>query len=352
MPGPELSSDRPVSKESTELMNLSNVRVESGNRFADAMRSLSGLVRLDDQRRTLTNRLDAPQAQPPARLMDFISLTKPEILFLVLIATGAGCVMASASVDALTLFHALIGTALVAAGTAALNHYAERAHDRKMRRTADRPLPAGRLRPRSALRFGILVSVAGTVYLTVNCNLLTGAIGSAALLSYLMLYTPLKRRSDLCTVVGAFPGAAPVLMGWTAVHNDVALGGWILYAILFFWQFPHFLAIGWMYRDDYARAGMLMTPQGDPDGAIAFRQVWITSTALVLLSFLPALLGMAGSVYLSSALLLGLGLLVTVYRAASLRTNVAAKALLHATIIYLPLLFLVMVLDKTAFSSS
>jgi protoheme IX farnesyltransferase len=334
-------------------MNLSNVRVESGNRFADAMHSLSGLVGLDEQRQgTLTNRLDTPQAQPPARLMDFVSLTKPEILFLVLVATGAGCVMASASVDALTLFNALIGTALVAGGTAALNHYAERAHDGKMRRTANRPLPTGRLRPRSVLRFGMLLSVTGTVYLAVNSNLLTAGIGLAALLTYLLLYTPLKRRSDLCTLVGAFPGAAPVLMGWTAVQGDVALGGWILYAILFFWQFPHFLAIGWMYRDDYARAGMLMTPQDDPDGAIAFRQVWITAGTLVVLSFFPALLGMAGRVYVLAALLLGLGLLATVYRAASLRTNVAAKALLHATIIYLPLLFLVMVLDKTAFSAS
>jgi protoheme IX farnesyltransferase len=334
-------------------MNLSNVRVESGNRFADAMHSLSGLVGLDEQRQgTLTNRLDTPQAQPPARLMDFVSLTKPEILFLVLVATGAGCVMASASVDALTLFNALIGTALVAGGTAALNHYAERAHDGKMRRTANRPLPAGRLRPRAVLRFGILLSVTGTVYLAVNCNLLTGGIGLAALLTYLLLYTPLKRRSDLCTLVGAFPGAAPVLMGWTAVHNDVTLGGWILYAILFFWQFPHFLAIGWMYRDDYARAGMLMTPQDDPDGAIAFRQVWITAGTLVVLSFFPALLGMAGRVYVLAALLLGLGLLIAAHRAASLRTNVSAKALLHATIIYLPLLFLVMVLDKTAFSAS
>jgi len=226
-------------------MNLSNVRVEWESRFADVTHSLSGFVRRDGHRHgTLTNRLDAPQALPPARLMDFVSLTKPEILFLVLVATGAGCVMASAPVDGLILFNALMGTALVAGGTAALNHYAERAHDGKMRRTANRPLPAGRLRPRTVLRFGILLSVTGTIYLAVNCNLLTAGIGLVALLSYVLLYTPLKRRSDLCTLVGAFPGAAPVLMGWTAVHNEVALGGWILYAILFFWQFPHFLAIG------------------------------------------------------------------------------------------------------------
>jgi len=280
--------------------------------------------------------------------MDFVSLTKPEVLLLVLIATGAGCLMASAALVPLILFNAVIGTALVAGGTAALNHYAERTFDGKMRRTAHRPLPAGRLTPQSALRFGIGLSIIGTLYLAVTCNLLTGVVGLAALLSYLLLYTPLKRRTDLCTLVGAFPGAAPILMGWTAVRNDLSLGAWVLYAILFFWQFPHFLAIGWMYRDDYARAGMLMTPQNDREGRIAFLQVWIMSVALVVLSFFPALLGMAGSFYVFAALPLGLGLLIAVHRAASRRTNASAKELLHATVIYLPLLFLMMVLDKIA----
>jgi protoheme IX farnesyltransferase len=178
--------------------------------------------------------------------------------------------------------------------------------------------------------------------------LLTGVVGLVALLSYLLLYTPLKRRSDLCTLVGAFPGAAPILMGWAAVRDDLTLGAWVLYAILFFWQFPHFIAIGWMYRDDYARAGMLMTPQNDRDGRSAFLQVWIMSVALVVLSFFPAVIGMAGRVYVLAALLSGLGMLIAVHRAASLRTNASAKELLHATVFYLPLLFLMMVLDKTA----
>jgi protoheme IX farnesyltransferase len=281
--------------------------------------------------------------------MDFVSLTKPEVLLLVLIATGAGYLMASTSLlDPLVLFNAVLGTALVAGGTAALNHYAERNHDSKMRRTANRPLPAGRLTPRAALGFGVALSITGTIYLAVTCNLLTSVVGLAALLVYLLLYTPLKRRSDLCTLVGAFPGAAPILMGWTAVRDDLSLGAWVLYAILFFWQFPHFLAIGWMYRDDYARAGMLMTPQNDSNGAVAFRQVWIMSGALIVMSFFPAVLGMAGSVYVLAALILGLGLLIAVHRAASLRTNTSAKELLHATVIYLPFLFLMMVLDKTA----
>lgn len=330
-------------------MSLNKESIEMRNQFAAEMNSLSGLVRHDGQRHgTQINRLDTPQAHPPAQLMDYVSLTKPEVLLLVLITTGAGCLMASASLELLTLFNALVGTALVAGGTAALNHYAERNHDGKMRRTASRPLPTGRLTPRAVLRFGIVLSVTGTIYLAVTCNLLTVAIGLAALLSYLLLYTPLKRRSDLCTLVGAFPGAVPILMGWTAVRGEITLGGWILYAILFFWQFPHFLAIGWMYRDDYARARMLMTPQDDHDGVIAFRQVWIMSAALIVMSLFPAALGMAGSVYVLAALLLGVGLLIAVHRAASLRTNVSAKELLHATVIYLPVLLVMMVLDKIA----
>src|SRR5215831_6082417 len=274
-------------------MNSSIDLIKSNSHSAAKMTSLSGLVRHDGHRYgTQTNRFDTSQAHLPARLMDFVSLTKPEVLLLVLITTGAGCLMASDSLDLLTLFNALLGTALVAGGTAALNHYAERRYDARMRRTANRPLPAGRLSPRAVLRFGIILSVSGTIYLTVACNLLTGAIGLAALLSYLLLYTPLKRRSDLCTLIGAFPGAAPILMGWTAVRDEITVGGWILYFILFFWQFPHFLAIGWMYRDDYARARMFMLPRDDHDGVIAFRQVWIMSAALIAMSLFPAALGM------------------------------------------------------------
>src|SRR5947208_1489184 len=194
------------------------------------------------------------------RAHDFLSLTKPRVLLLVLIATGLGWVMAAAALDVGVLAHALLGTALVAGGTAALNQYIERAHDAHMRRTARRPLPAGRLQPQEVLWFGLGLSLAGTVYLAVTLNLLTSLVGLAALLSYLLLYTPLKRRSRLCTLVGAFPGAAPVLMSWTAVRGDLGAEAWVLFAILFLWQFPHFLAIGWMYREDYSRAGLLMIP--------------------------------------------------------------------------------------------
>src|SRR6266478_3952938 len=248
--------------------------------------------------------LTARAANRPSRVKDFISLTKPEVLFLVLVATGVGCVMASKSLNLLTLMHALIGTALVAGGTAALNHYIERASDSLMHRTARRPLPSGRLNPNEVLTFGIGLSLAGTVYLAFTLNLLTGLIGLAALLSYLLLYTPLKRRSGLCTLVGACPGAAPVLMGWVAVRGDLTLEAWVLYAILFLW----------LFREDYARAGMRMIPTGDESGRATFGLIQLTAQALVAVSFLPTLMGMAGMVYLCAAFLLGVGFLCVVSR--------------------------------------
>jgi len=282
-----------------------------------------------------------------SRAQDFLSLTKPRVLLLVLIATGLGGVMAAESLDVGVLVHALLGTALVVGGTAALNQYIERAHDARMRRTAHRPLPAGRLQPQEGLRFGLGLSLAGTAYLALTLNLLTSLVGLAALLSYLLLYTPLKRRSRLCTLVGACPGAAPVLIGWLAVRGDFAPAAWVLYAILFLWQFPHFLAIGWLYREDYARAGMLMIPAGHGSGRATFGLIQLTAQALVAVSFIPTLMGMAGMVYLCAAFLLGVGLLCVVSRAASERSGVAAKHLLRATVIYLPLLYLFLVLFRT-----
>jgi protoheme IX farnesyltransferase len=258
--------------------------------------------------------------------------------------------MASGSLNLLALFNAVVGTALVGGGTAALNHYLERASDGLMRRTARRPLPSGRLKPHEVLIFGIGLSLTGTLYLALVLNLLTSLIGLAAMLSYLLLYTPLKRRSRLCTFVGAFPGAAPVLMGWTAVRGDLAPGAWVLYAILFLWQFPHFLAIGWMYREDYKRAGLLMipdAPEGLDNGRVTFSLIRLTAQALVIASFLPTLIEMAAGVYLCSAFLVGLGLLYVVNRAVAERSRVAARHLLLATVIYLPLLFFFLVLYRT-----
>src|SRR5262245_24424499 len=282
------------------------------------------------------------------RVNDFIALTKPEITFLVLLATAVGSIMASASVDPLSLFHAIFGTALVASGAAALNQYLERAYDARMRRTASRPLPTGRLSPREALYFGMGLSAAGTLYLALSANALTSIIGIAALLSYLFLYTPLKRRTHLCTLIGAFPGAAPVLMGWASAQGSLAPQAWLLYATLFLWQFPHFLAIAWLYREDYSQAGMLMLPDKDTKSGNTFRQMWIASLALIIASLTPSLIGMTGKFYLYFALLFGTGLLFFVQRAASLRTKNAARQLIHATVIYLPVLYILMIVDKAA----
>jgi heme o synthase len=283
-----------------------------------------------------------------SRVSDFVALTKPEITFLVLVAASVGSVMASKSLDQLTLLHTLFGTALVASGAAALNQYLERAHDATMHRTANRPLPAGRIRPREALCFGMGLSVTGTLYLAVTANTLTSLIGAAALLSYLFLYTPLKRRTHLCTLIGAFPGAAPVLMGWSSVQANLAPQAWLLYATLFLWQFPHFLAIAWLYREDYAQAGMLMLPDEHNKIGSTFRLMWVASLTLIITTLVPGLIGMTGKLYFHVALWLGQGLLFFVYRAASLRSKHAARQLLHATVIYLPLLYLIMILDKAA----
>lgn len=282
----------------------------------------------------------------PSKLSDYLCLTKPEVTFLVLIATALGGFMAVESPDLLVLCHAVFGTALVAGGTAALNHYIEREHDGKMRRTANRPLPSGRLSAREALVFGAGISVAGVVYLAALVNGLTSFLGLATLLSYLCIYTPLKRRTTWATFIGAFPGAAPVLMGWAAVTGGLSLGAWALYALLFIWQFPHFLAIAWMYREDYARAGMLMLPARDPQGDAAFRQILGYSLALIPVSLLPTVLGMTGSIYLWSVAFMGLGFLYFAWHVSRERTKLGARLLLHVTVVYLPVVYAVMVANK------
>ena len=282
-----------------------------------------------------------------SRVSDYFCLIKPEVTFLVLIATGLGCYMAARGALSLwTLFHAVLGTALVAGGTATLNHYIERDLDGRMRRTAQRPLPSGRLKPREVLNFGMALSVLGGAYLAVFLNLLTCVIGLVTLLSYLLIYTPLKRKTSWATFIGAFPGAAPVLMGWTAVRNSTGLEAWVLYGFLFAWQFPHFLAIAWIYKEDYARAGLLMLPQRDPEGNRAFLEVLATSLVLVPLSLTPTILGMTGSLYFAAALLLSLSLLFFALRASVLRSRLQARVLLHVTVIYLPLIYAMMVIDK------
>jgi protoheme IX farnesyltransferase len=280
-------------------------------------------------------------------LADYWTLTKPEVNFLVLVSTLVGFYLAApGAAHGWLLLHTLMGTLLVASGTGTLNQYLERRTDAFMRRTANRPLPAGRMRHGEALWFGILLSVAGGAELWIAANRLTSALALATLGSYLLFYTPLKRQTPLCTLVGAFPGAVPPLIGWAAVRNGLSGEAWVLYAILFLWQFPHLLAIAWMYREDYARAGLQLLPRPDDDGRSAARQIIACTLALLPVSLIPAFTGHAGKVYLVGAAILGAGFLYYGVRMAARRTNVLARQLLMASIIYLPLVLTLLMVDR------
>lgn len=284
-----------------------------------------------------------------ARPAAYLALTKPDVSLLVVITTTAGYYLgARGPLDLLRLLHTAFGTTLVAAGTSALNHYFERASDAKMRRTASRPLPSGLLAPAEALWFGVCLVAGGSLYLALGAGMLPSLLGLATCVSYLGLYTPLKKRTTLATLVGAFPGAAPPLIGWAAARGSLAAEAWILYAILFLWQFPHFLAIAWMYREDYARGGICMLPVVDPSGAATFRQILLTAVALVPVSLLPAVVGVAGVRYFFGAVVLGLALVQVCLWAARSKSNLRAKWLMHATVLHLPLLLGLMALDKVA----
>jgi protoheme IX farnesyltransferase len=282
-----------------------------------------------------------------SRANAYVALTKPDVSFLVLITTAAGYYMgARGPVNWLHMIHTIFGTMLIAAGTAALNHYIERDSDRLMRRTASRPLPSGVLKPRQALAYGIALSVAGAVYLYFAAGVLAAGLGVATCVSYLLAYTPLKKRTVWATFVGAFPGAIPPMIGWVAATGKLDLGAWLLFAILFFWQFPHFHAIAWMYREDYARAGILMLPVVDREGSRTFQQILVAAAVLVGVSLLPAIAGLAGIVYFFGALALSVALLQVCLWAASAKTNIRAKWLMHATVLHIPLLLGLMVYDK------
>lgn len=279
----------------------------------------------------------------------YVVLTKPDVTFLVLITTLAGFYLGSSgSIEWSVMLSTVCATMLVAGGTAALNQYVERESDAVMRRTAQRPLPTGQLRARDALIFGILTIVAGAAWLALAANLLAAAVALTTTVLYLGLYTPLKKRTPLSTAVGAIPGALPPMIGWVAAHGSLSLGGWILFAILFFWQFPHFMSIAWMYREDYARAGIRMLPVVDRNGNSTFRQIVCTSAILVWVSALPSLVGMAGVHYFFLALILGMALLQVGLWANRSRTNARAKWLMHATVAHIPLLLICLVLDKLA----
>ncbi len=281
------------------------------------------------------------------RLSDLIELTKPRITGLVLVTTAVGFYLGSVgALDLSTLLHALLGTAMLAAGTNALNQYAERDADAQMKRTAVRPLPSGRLSPKAALSFSVGISAGGALYLAAAVNPLTALLGIVALASYIFVYTPLKRRTSLCTVVGAVPGAIPVLMGWTAARGSLDVLAWVLFAIVFLWQLPHFLAIAWMYRADYARAGFPMLPVLDPEGTSTGRQVILYSLALLPVSLLTTVLDLTGALYFFGALTLGLAFVGLGLRLAVAPTGADARRLFLASVVYLPALLILMVVDK------
>jgi len=277
----------------------------------------------------------------------FLTLTKPDVTFLVVVTTAAGYYMAvRGPLNWIHLLHAVFATALIAAGTAALNHYVERDSDRYMRRTASRPLPSGTLEPGHALSFGILLAMAGAADLYVVGGRLTAALGILTSVAYLLAYTPLKKKTVWATFVGAFPGAIPPMIGWAAATGSLDRGAWLLFGILFLWQFPHFHSIAWIYREDYARAGIRMLSTVDREGSRTFRQIVLYAAALLGVSLLPTVMGLAGIKYFFGALVVSTALLQVCLWAASSKTNTRAKWLMHATVLHIPLLLGLMAYDK------
>lgn len=286
--------------------------------------------------------------QTGRRLGDFLALTKPRVVTMVLLTTLVGYYLGAtaAPFDYWRLLATLIGTALAAGGTLALNQYLERHADARMKRTRDRPLPDGRLAPLDALIFGATLTAAGIIFLALAVGPVPAFVIASVTASYLFLYTPLKTRTSLCSVIGAVPGALPPVAGWAAASGDIGLGAWVLFAIMFLWQIPHTLAIAQLYREDYARAGIRVLPVVAPDGAITARQIINNSVALLGVALLPTLIGMAGPVYFLVALALGLVLCGLSLRLAHSGSETDARRLLFATLIHLPLLLATMAVDK------
>jgi len=277
----------------------------------------------------------------------YADLFKARLTMLVLLTTLVGFYIGfRGPVDYLLMLHTLLGTALVAGGASALNQLLEREYDAKMRRTQSRPLPSGRLQPQTVLIVGVAAAVLGLVYLALAVNVVTSLLGFVSLASYLFIYTPLKRVTWLNTAIGAIPGALPPLMGWTAARGELSGEGWALFAILAFWQLPHFLAIAWLYREEYARAGFKMLPVLDPQGHRTGRQAVSHTLGLLPVSLCPFLFGLTGPVYLAGALLLGVTFLWFAIQFSRHLTASRARQLFYASILYLPLLLAVMVLDK------
>ncbi len=289
----------------------------------------------------------APTLPLEHRFLPYWELTKPRITSMVLLTTAAGFYLGSVgSVRWGLLLAAILGTMLVAAGTAVLNQYLERDNDGRMRRTAQRPLPSGRLGAPAALAFGSACCAGGVLYLALSTNLLTSLLAGATALVYLAVYTPLKTRTVWCTTVGALPGAAPPLIGWAAARGSLDAGAWVLFAILFLWQYPHFLAIAWVYREDYRLGGFKMLPLADPEGRRTAAQVLVFGLLLWVITLTAYPAGLAGGWYLAGAALLGAGFLWTCLHLARGRGREDARVVLRTSVLYLPLLLLLLVVDK------
>jgi heme o synthase len=284
-------------------------------------------------------------------LSGYWSLTKPEVNFLIAVTAAAGFWMGTPTTSFAhfpwtSLLHTLIGTVLVASGAATLNQLIEFRFDGQMRRTARRPLVSRRIGQSHALWFGISLSVIGAIYLAVTTNALASLLSILTLLGYLFLYTPLKRKTPLCTLIGALPGAAPPLIGWAAACGRLDGNAWPLFAIVFLWQFPHFMAIAWMYREDYARAGYVVLPTGKSKNHFVAWQTLLPSLALLAVALVPAIRGESGIVYYAGALVLGGVFLCYSARFAFQMSTASARQLLFASILYLPVLFALLALDK------
>ena len=297
--------------------------------------------------------VSAAQGRPIANsnvLFDYWELTKPEINFLIAITTAAGFGLASPAALPhflwMQLLHTLLGTILVASGAATLNQLIELRYDAQMRRTARRPLPSGRIAPLHGLWFGVSLSIFGVVYLAISTNALASLLAAFTLLSYLFLYTPLKRITPLCTLVGAIPGAAPPLIGWAAARGRLGPAAWVLFAMVFLWQFPHFMSIAWMYREDYQRAGYLVLPSGEGKDRFVAWQCLLPAIGLFIVSAVPALRGQSGFAYFAGALILGSIIFYYSARFALQRSVTSARQLLFTSVIYLPVLFVLLALDK------
>jgi heme o synthase len=281
------------------------------------------------------------------RAADFVALTKPRLNFLVVATTMAGYYLGAERLDLALLFHTVVGTALVAGGAAAFNQVLERDIDGLMQRTMTRPLPDGRLRPPAATAFAWVISALGLIQLASGANFLAAAVALATLVSYVAVYTPLKRRTSLATLIGGIPGALPPVIGWVAARHALSLEAWVLFSIVFLWQMPHFLAIAWMCRDDYRRAGLPMLPVIEADGRSTASQVVLYSATLIPVSFLPTVIGLTGPIYFAGAAALGAGFLFLGVQFALDRSSGTARRLFLGSISYLPLLWVLMLANHT-----